>query len=412
MKMPVLPKSTKNIKLPKMLKVTQVFPNFQVNDIELATRKELDADIISNTVKPGQKVALLVGSRGITGLQTIVKETIDWFKDIGAEPFIIPSMGSHGGGEADQQRAIIEGYGITEENMGVKIYSSMETVILGETSGGIPVYADKVACEADCIVPIVRVKVHTDFDGHIESGFCKMITIGLGKHIGCSRLHQEGFAKFAELIPEAASIVLGKKYIPFGVCIIENAHENVHLVKAVRGCDFLIEEPLLLKLSKSIMPRICFDKIDVLIVDQIGKDITGGGMDPNITGRCAGKPTHSSLAPEITRIVINRISDGSHGNAIGMGNADFITRKVFENIDFISTYANSIASGTPEAGRIPVILDTEEEALIAAIQTCPGIDLNAARVVKIKDTLHLINIEISESLLADCYNNPSIIIEE
>lgn len=400
--MAILPEETKNIKLPKMISVEQLFPDEKIADVYEEASMQLAGKDIGSLIKEGERVAILVGSRGISGLKEVVKATVDRLKQIGAEPFIVPAMGSHGGGIAEEQRRIVEGFGVTEEYLGVPIMASMDTVIIGETEGGVPVHIDKIASEANHIVPIARIKQHTDFDGPIESGLCKMLSIGIGKHNGCSTLHKEGFVNFHKLIPEVGSIVIEKKSVPFGMAIIENAHENVHKVQPVYGRDILEEEPKLLALSKSLMPRLCFDHIDVLIVEQIGKDITGAGMDPNITGRSSLGKSKYFEGPTITRIVALGLSEGTHHNANGVGYADFITKSLYDDIDFVSTYTNGIAAGSPSACNIPVFLDTEEQALLAALHTCPRVDPDKAKVVRIKDTLHLVNIQISESLVEQC----------
>lgn len=408
--MPILPESSKEIILPKFIPVKQIFPDEHLKDIPAELNKQFSNKSIINSIAPGKTVAVLVGSRGISNLQIIVKTTIDNLLKLGLKPFIVPAMGSHGGGIASEQRKILEGYGVTEKYMGVPIMSSMETIVIGNIPNGCPVHVDKYASTADYIIPIARIKAHTDFDGEIESGICKMLAIGIGKHNGCSRIHQEGFSNFPTVIPEIALTVMAKYVIPFSIAIIENAHEKVHTVKIVLGTETIPQEKKLLKISKSLMPRLCFDHIDVLVVDQIGKDITGAGMDPNITGRIAGMPQSPYYnGPSITRIVINKLSPGTHGNATGLGSADFITKELFDNIDMEPTYANLIASCVPENAKIPMIFSNEEEALLAAIVTCKGIDKNLARVVKIKDTLHLIDIEISESLISYCKNNPNFI---
>lgn len=401
--MPILPESAKEIKLPHFVPVRQLFPDNYIEDIPATIHGEFARMQIKQSVEPGSSVAVLVGSRGISNLQAIVKSTIDELLALDLQPFIVPAMGSHGGGVAEEQRKIIEGYGVTEEFMGVPIKASMETTIIGKTSSGCPVHIDKYASSADYIVPIARVKAHTDFDGEIESGICKMLAIGIGKHNGCSRIHQEGFQNFPTVLPEIASVVMRECCVPFSVAVIENAHEHVHTIKVVPGSDTISVEKELLKLSKSLMPKLCFEHIDVLIVEQIGKDITGAGMDPNITGRVGGMPTSPYYTgPTITRIVVNRLSQATHGNATGVGSADFITRELFDSIDFESTYANLIASCVPENAKIPMIFDDEQTALRAALVTCRGIDKNDAKIVKIKDTLHLIDIEISENLLPYC----------
>lgn len=398
----ILPKSAYQIRLPKMVKVRQIFPDKILKDIPEKIRKEFQKEEVHSSIRPGEQVAVLVGSRGICDLNIIVRSVIDQIKALGGEPFIVPAMGSHGGGTAEGQREILEGYGITEEEMGVPIRASMDTVILGETDDGVPVHFDRIADSADRVVPVGRVKVHTDFDGPIESGLCKMLAIGGGKHNGCSRLHQEGFDRFPELIPKAASVILEHEPVPFGVAIIENGHEHIYDVEVVPGKQIMKREPELLEISRSLMPSLQFDRIDVLIVDQIGKDVTGAGMDPNITGRRSIGRIRDFRGPLIKRILVLGLSPGTHNNGTGVGIADFITRDVYDNIDLPATYTNSIASGNPEAGKLPIIVRDEEEGLRAAIQTCARIDPNDAHVVRILDTLHLIDIQVSENMLPEC----------
>ncbi len=400
--MAILPEATRDIQLPKMINVKQLFPNEKIEDVYIESLKQLEKKKVEALFKAGDSAAILVGSRGISGLKEVVKATVDYLKSFGVEPFIVPSMGSHGGGIAEEQQAIVERLGVTEKYIGVPIKASMDTITIGSTIDGVKIHIDEIASKADHIIPIARVKQHTDFDGPIESGLCKMLAIGLGNHKGCSTLHKEGFINFHKVIPEVAEVVIEKNNIPFGMAIVENAHENVHTILPVYGKDILKEEPGILELSKSLMPRLYFDHIDVLIIEKIGKDITGAGMDPNITGRTSLGRSPYFNGPTITRIVAIGLSEGTHGNANGVGYADFITRELYEEIDFVSTYTNGIAAGSPSACNIPVFLDTEEEAILAALQTCPRVDPSKAKVVRIKDTLHLVDIEVSESLLEQC----------
>ena len=409
--MPILPEAAREIVLPRMVHVKQNFPDEKVENVASAVYEELEKEPATH-LKPGATAAILIGSRGICGLAEAAKTTIDYLIAQGVKPFIVPAMGSHGGGVAEEQRKIIEGYGITEEAMGVPIRANMKTVIIGESKEGIPVHIDFEASKADYIIPVVRIKAHTDFDGPIESGYCKMLTIGLGKHNGCATVHKEGFQNFPTVVPSVASVILEKKNIPFGVAIIENAHEHVHSIHVTPGKDFLEKEPELLRLSKSLMPRLCFPHIDVLVVEQIGKDVTGAGMDPNITGRSSQGISPYFTGPTITNIVALSLTEGTHHNANGVGYADFITKKLCDDIDRTATYANGIAAGAVGACKIPVTLDTEEEALIAAIHTCPKIDPNQAKVVRIKDTLHLVDIQVSESLIPYCASQDCFTILE
>ena len=394
-----LPESVRNIKLPKMVKVTQEFDDDHLEDTAAAVRET--AAPFAAEMKTGSTAAVLVGSRGITDIDLIAKTVVEVLKEAGVKPFIIPAMGSHGGGTSEGQEEVLRGYGITEETMGVPINSSMETEIIGETDDGMEVHFSKPALEADYVVPIGRVKPHTDFTGFVESGLCKMLAIGGGKHNGCSRIHREGFPALEHTIPDSAKIIIERVDIPFGLAVIENAFEKTHTVEAVRGRDFLTREPELLKLAKSLMPRIKFDDIDILIVEKIGKDISGTGMDTNIIARDSFGPLPGAV-PRIQRIIIEDLTEGAHGNAIGFGMADFILRSALDKIDFNATYTNGIASGNTNGMKIPVIADTEEEAIRAALQTCIGIDINNPRIVKIKDILHLSEIEVSENMLGMC----------
>jgi hypothetical protein len=404
--MPILPEEAVRRNIPKMYAVKQIFADEQIYDASDAVAACFADEDIRRRVHPGASVAVAVGSRGITSLKDVVRAVVTNLKSLGAKPFLTPAMGSHGGGDAEMQQKILEDYGVTERFAGAPVLSSMETVVIGRTDDGIPIHMDAFAARADAIVPIARVKPHTDFSGPIESGLCKMLTIGLGKHNGCARLHREGFSSFPNLIPKAAEIVIGERFIAFGVAVIENAHKHIHSIRAVPGYAILDREPELLALSKSLLPRLHFTTIDVLVVDRIGKDITGAGMDPNITGKMPTGPVPGFDGPRIKRIVVLGLSPGTHRNATGIGIADFITKEVYEQIDFVSTYANCIASGTPEAAKIPIMLETETEAVHAAVQTAAQTDTDNIRIVRIKDTSHLSEILVSEALLRECESMP------
>jgi hypothetical protein len=397
--MPILTQSALNIKLPQLLRVRQKFPTERMPDLETEIKRQIYREEIKKIIKPGQKVALAVGSRGIANLSLIVRTVVVCLKSLGAEPFIVPAMGSHGGATAAGQSEVLNTYGINEATMKAPVISSMEVVEIGKTDGGVPVYLDEKALEADLIVPVNRVKPHTDFDGAIESGLCKILAIGLGKHEGCSRIHKEGFERFDRIIPEVAAIILKKAPIGFGIAILENSYEETAVVKAVVAADFLNEEPILLKKAKAMMPKILLPEIDVLIVEELGKDISGAGMDPNIIGRTTRGKIANFDGPDIKRIVLLDLTETTHGNACGIGLADYITKKAKDKVDYIATYANSIASGNPEAGRIPITMDTEFEAVVAALKCCNRIDENNPKIVKVKNTLNLEYINVSENML-------------
>ena len=394
-----LPEAVRTIQLPEMVKIEQIFPDEHLDDVELSVRNAVLP--FAAKMESGCTAAVLAGSRGIRHIDCIVKTVVETLLAAGVRPFIVPAMGSHGGGTSEGQEEILQSYGISEETMGVPIHSSMETEIIGATKDGIEVHFSKAAMEADYVIPVCRVKPHTDFNGPIESGICKMLAIGGGKHNGCSRLHREGFPALAHVIPDSASVIIDRVDVPFALAIVENAFDKTHTVEAVPGQNILKREPELLTLARSLMPRIKFDDVDVLIVEQIGKDISGTGMDPNIIGRDSYGPIPGAV-PRIKRIIIEDLTEGAHGNAIGFGMADFILRKAYEKVDLDITYTNGMASGNPEGARIPVIAETEEEALRAAIQTAHQTDINDPQIVKIKDTLHLSEIEISTNMLGLC----------
>ncbi|MCI8423777.1 MAG: DUF2088 domain-containing protein [Lawsonibacter sp.] len=384
-----------------MIQVRQTFDATRIYDLPKAIRDELSAPGIRSCIRPGDRVAVCVGSRGIHKIDEIVLSVLENLHRFGASPFLVPAMGSHGGATGAGQRKVLASYGITEKTMGVPIRASMETVCLGNSASGIPVYFSKEAYEADWILPINRVKAHTDFSGPIESGLMKMLTIGLGKEKGCSTLHRCGTNRFAQIIPEAAQTVLATGKVRFGLALVENGYEQTAIVRAIRGEALLQEEPLLLQRAKAMMPRLPFSHIDVLVVEEFGKDISGSGMDPNITGRRSAERIAGFQGPDIQQIVVLRLTEPSHGNAIAINAADFITRAFFEKIDLPATYKNSLACCNPASGKIPVIAQDEEEAVAFAISCCRGIDPKAPRIVRIRNTLALDQFWISESLLEE-----------
>ena len=409
--MPILSEEARSIALPRMYRVRQMFDAPRVADPAAAVAGELARPEIRALVRPGARVAVAVGSRGIRGIDRIVRAAVDGLKAAGAAPFIVPAMGSHGGATAEGQRDLIGRYGVTEQAMGVPVMSSMATTVIAETAGGVPIHFSSEALAADLVVPIARVKPHTDFRGRVESGLCKMLAIGLAKHAGCSRLHREGFPRFAELLPEVASRVLECANVGFGIAIVENACDETAHVEAVPAADFLRRDAELLVMAKRLMARIMLPSIDVLVVQEIGKDVSGAGMDPNIMGRTVKGPLAGYDGPEIKRIVVLGLTEATHGNAIGIGAADFTVEAVVGRIDREATYANSIAAGYPESGRIPIALADESEVLRAAIGCTPGVDIARPRIVRIRNTLDLGVIEVSEALLDDVRREPRLVLE-
>lgn len=406
--MPILLEEDYNIALPKMYKVKQSFDKTKLYDIEGTIKSEINKEVIKSKVKKGQKVAVAVGSRGIKNLSLIVKTVINQLIELDAEPFIISAMGSHGGGTEEGQRKILTGYGITEEAMGVKVITKTDVIEIGKTKKGTNIFFDKTAYEADMLVPINRVKLHTDFVADIQSGLCKMLVIGLGNHKGCSSIHEEDFENFGEIIKEASSIIMQKVNVGFGVAILENAYDQTALVKAIPSEKLIEEEIKLVELAKKNMPILMIPKIDILIVQEIGKNISGAGYDPNILGKSYILHEFVLDVPKINRMILLDISKESHGNGIGLGIFDIITKKVFEQLDYEAIYANGIATKCIDDCKIPLIAKDEEEAIKIAIKVIRGVDKENLKIVKIKNTLELEYIEVSEALLEYVSSNEKL----
>jgi hypothetical protein len=404
--MDIIKELLKGIPLPRMAKARQNFVAPEVSDLAATLRQEIAKPAVAATIKPGMRIAIAVGSRGVAEIPTLARVTAEEIKRRGATPFIVPAMGSHGGATAEGQKGVLANLGVTEATAGCEILSSMEVVEIGRLPVGLPVYMDKYAYEADGIVVINRVKPHTAYRGPNESGVVKMITIGLGKQKGAEACHYYGFGVAAEFIPAMAKITLAKTRILFGVATVENAYDHVAKVVAIPPSELLATDSALLAEAKARMARIVFDKMDVLIVDEMGKEISGDGMDPNIMGRY---PTpFASGGPQISKLVVLDLTDTSHGNANGMGHADYSTRRLMNKIDFPTTYANCLTSTVVVPSRMPVILDSDRDAILAAVKTCNASDPAKVRAVRIKDTLHLNEIYISEALLAEASTHPEL----
>ena len=404
--MEIIKELLKDIPLPKMIKVRQKFNATQLEDVKSEVRKTLVDTHVLSKINKGDSVAIAVGSRGLTDLPVLVRETVREIKRVGGHPFIVPAMGSHGGATAEGQIDVLHQLGVTEETVEAFIKSSMEVIKIGELPNGLPVYIDQNAYEADKIVVINRIKPHTAFRGSIESGLMKMITIGLGKQKGAEAAHAYSFKYMAEHVPEMAKISLSKAPIIFGLASLENAYDKIAKVIAVPADDLGTVEPQLLKEAKSLMPKIHFEEFDVLIVDKLGKDISGDGMDPNITGNFA--TPYAIGGPDIKRIVVLGLTEKTHGNANGIGMADITTKALVKEIIWEKGYANALTSTVIDVIKVPMILDTEELAVKAAIKTCNAFDLNKARVVRIKNTLDIGEIWVSESMIEEVNQNSNL----
>jgi hypothetical protein len=353
------------------------------------------------------RVAITAGSRGITGIPAILATVVEELRRFGAEPFVVPAMGSHGGATAEGQTAVLYSLGITEEAVGCPIRATMETVQLGVTSEGIPVFLDRLAAEADGIVVVNRVKAHTDFSGPVESGLMKMLTIGLGKHRGALAAHSHSVRlTYPVVVASVAREVIRRAPLLFGLALIENAYDQTAEVVGVRPADFEQTEQALLLRAKALMARLPFDRIDVLIVDEIGKEVSGAGLDPNVIGRMPH--ADGPQTPVITRIVLRDLSPRTYGNAIGVGLGDYTTRRLVDKIDPHPTYINTLTSISPDKARIPMTAETDREAVEWALMTIGPVDPAQARVVRIQNTLHLERLYISEALHVEAEAHPAL----
>ena len=398
------------IEIPQMYRVRNNIDSPFIEDIAGAVRKALSAPEIKSSIKPGQTVAVTVGSRGISNKPLAIKTLVDVLKIWGARPFIFPAMGSHGGAVAEGQREMLINLGFTEEYIGAPIKSSMETVKIAETETGLPVYVDKYACEADAVILANRVKVHTAFSGAIESGLVKMGVIGLGKQKGAEVCHELGFEVMEDRLREIFATTVKNLNIAFGLALIENGKHQTAEIHAVLGKDILEKEEEMQKTAKKLLSRVPFKELEVLVIDRIGKDISGTGLDPNVVGRY-----HTGLGsggPAVRRITVLDITDVSHGNGAGLGISDFTTRRAYGKFDFGQTYPNLLTSNVPVAGMIPVVMPNDKMAIQAAIKTCLLWDKSKARVVRITDTLSLEEFEVSEALLDEVRADPSMEIVE
>ena len=410
--MPMLLAEDYEYKLPKLTRVRQHFDSKKIKDIEIAVREELGRKEIREKIQKGSKTAVAVGSRGIRNLEQIVKVLIRELKLLGAEPYIVSAMGSHGGGTEDGQREILSGYGITEEKMGVPVVTTVDVECTGQLPGGQKIYFDRAAAQADAIIPVNRIKLHTDFTGPLQSGLSKMLVIGLGNQKGCSSIHEEEPRRFAEIIEKAAEIILEKYPVVFGLGIIENAYDQTCHIEAVPRECFIKREKELVQTAKKMMPVLMVPEIDILIVEEIGKNISGAGYDPNILGRSSVLTEFSLPVPKIQKMVLLDITPESHGNGIGVVRCDVITRQEMDQLDLEAMYANALACRCIEDARIPLAAGDENEAVRAAVKCIRGIEKDRLKIVKIKNTLSLEEIWVSPAVLEDIRSNPEIKIEE
>lgn len=386
--------------LPRFFRVRQKFARVTEVDPAQAVKRELEKLGVAGKIKPGESVAITVGSRGIANIPTIVSAIVDFCKSVSAQPFIVPAMGSHGGATAEGQQKMLASLGVTEESVGAPIRSSMETVLVAEAPEGFPVHFDKYASQADHVIVTNRIKPHTSFAGKLESGLMKMMLIGLGNHEGAVVYHQviKNYS-FDQIVRSVAGVVLEKMPILCGLAILENAFEETALIEGTLPDDFVVNEERWLTQAKEWLPKLPVEALDILIVNQIGKDISGTGLDTNIVGRKFNDhEARPEEFPKIKRICVRGLTPGSKGNATGIGIAEFCRSHVVEEMDKAATRVNCLTSGHITAAMIPVDYATDRAMLKDAVNTIGMTSPETLSVIWLHDTLHLVELECSEGL--------------
>lgn len=391
-------------KLPTLHKICQERRGREISDVVSHLSERLDQSPSFKGVRPGMRVAVAVGSRGISELPEIVRGIVAKLASKGAEPFVVPAMGSHGGGTAEGQAETLRSYGVREDAIGAPVVSSMETVRVGKLRDGTPLYCDRAVCESDGVIVINRVKPHPGFRAEVESGPTKMMLIGLGNREGAAALHEAGFRELGNRLLEGAPVFLENAPVLFGVGIVENSRHRPSLIEVLEPENLLEQEKRLLREARSLMPRIPVERLDVLIVGEMGKDISGAGMDPNVINRGGSPAFEPSAAPRINKIVVLDLTDESKGNAMGLGVADVTTRRLVEKMDPGHTYANALTTTVLAGVKIPMTLPTDREAVAVALRTSTA--SGNARVAYIRNTQEVDELWVSELCLEEKDRDP------
>jgi hypothetical protein len=394
---------------PRLATIRQSVPTAPLADVAQAVRDELARIELDARIKPGARIGVGAGSRGITDYALVVGTVVTELKRMGAEPFVFPAMGSHGGATAEGQREVLAEWGIDEQRMGCPIHSSMDVVQVGTTDSGIDVFCDTSAFASDGIIVVNRVKIHTDFHGPTESGLTKMLAIGLGKRQGAERIHFHGARGLREEIPRVAALHLAQSPILCGVAIVEDGAHHVSHVQAVPAQDIPREEPKILDRSRALLARLPLDACDLLIVDRMGKDISGAGMDNNVLGRLLIDGEPEPPAPRIGVVAVLRLTEASHGNAIGLGFADLTTRQLIDSMEEEITRVNLETSGFMRRGVVPPIAPNDRAAVEQALDRLAGRgNGHGPTVVRIRDTLSLAELRVSENVLPELLARPGV----
>ncbi len=399
-----------HVKIPKFIRAKQYFPHNELSEDEIVSiiKDSFSKPELKEKIKPGQSICITGGSRGLSNIVLITSEIVKQVKALGAKPFIIPAMGSHGGATAEGQKGILDGYGITEESMGCPIISSMETVKISTTAPtenveAIDVHIDKNAYNADGIIVLNRIKAHTGFKGKYESGLMKMMTIGLGKQYGAYIAHAAGDDAMPDRLFAIGSEIIKKANIIVGIGLLENAFDKTFKIAVLQPEEIPVKEPELLNEAKAAMGKIFIDACDVLILEKIGKNYSGGGMDPNVVGR-----SRLPIGIKSERMGIFELSKESHGNATGMGRADVATMRFFNQISFDDTYPNAVTDHDSSVYKIPLIAENERECIQTSMAICLNMDENSPKVIILKNSLEIEDILISETLIPEAKTRKEI----
>lgn len=396
----------RNIPIPRVVKVSQVFERPFLPDVEAAFLERLKGSGVMENLRPGMSIAIGVGSRGISNQAHVIRLLVGALRERGAEPFVFPAMGSHGGATAEGQKAVLERLGFSEQETGAPIRATMETVVAGQAANGLPVHLDACAAAADGIVLINRIKPHTSFRGKFESGLMKMIAIGLGKQTGADMCHNLGMERMPENIEALGRAAIAGGRILFGIALMENAYHETCRIEVIPARKIEAEETTLQAEAMRLQPDLGISGFDVLVIDEIGKEIAGTGFDTNIVGRYHVRHMTALPGRSVTRLVALDISEASHGNGNGLGICDFTTERAFRKFNFEETYPNSLTSTVPESVKIPMVLKNDRLAIQAAIKTCNIPDLRRVRFGRIKNTLEAHSMTISENLADEARQNP------
>jgi hypothetical protein len=402
----VFPAMTNANHFPRMIEMAQSYPPSRKLDFPSLLEQQFTQSGLRQNIKPGMRIALGVGSRGITNLKEIVKATLGVLTNAGARPFIVPAMGSHGGATAEGQIEMLAEYGVTSQSMGVPIEASMEVRKIGKAFDGLDVVFSVPAFAADGVVVLNRVKPHTDFRGTLGSGIQKMLVIGFGKQIGANNAHRAAaHLGYEVVLREFARIILDKAPIFCGIALVEDQHHQTAEIEVFRPENIVREEAGLFKKAQSLLARLPFDEVDLLIVDRIGKDISGSGMDTNVIGRditgyTSSLHSESTVTPRVSRIFVRDLTPASNGNGIGIGMADFTTARLVKGLNLQYTYMNALTSLGVLPAKIPIYFDNDREAVEAALASLAAPHPEKVRVVRIADTLNLDRFLVSEACVS------------